>query len=201
MTKGKRFNQGWLKNSDGLRRQRRSPLILLLLVLFWSLILGWGFAQASAPLPQQAQNSSSTSAAIAQLTPISTPDRLSGQQQLGKEIYLENCATCHIALPPEVLPSETWRQVLQDSQHYGQTIRPLVDPSRLLVWNYLQAFSRSRLEDEEIPYRMAESRYFKILHPRVKLPQSITFSSCASCHIGAAQYDFLSLTTEWENSP
>lgn len=206
MTKGKRFHQSWLKNAYSPRRQRRSPLILLLLVLFWSLILGWGLAQASDPLTagivgSRTPNYPSADVAIAQAVSASTTDPIPRQQQLGKELYLENCATCHIAIPPEVLPLETWRQVLQDPQHYGQKIRPLVDPSRLLVWNYLRTFSRPQLEEEEVPYRIAESRYFKILHPRVKLNQRITLSNCASCHIGAAQYNFRSLTPEWENAP
>lgn len=132
---------------------------------------------------------------------IGTVDRIPERYQLGQQLYLENCATCHIALPPQVLPMETWRRLLQDSEHYGQTLKLLVDPPRLLVWNYLQTFSRPQAKEEEIPYRVANSRFFKALHPRVKLSQPANIASCVTCHPGASQYNFRKLTAEWENSP
>ena len=192
-------------NPNSRRRlRRRSPIVLLLLVLCWSMALGWGLAQAT-ETPQAA-------AQIAQLTPnvenlapaaasIGTVDPVPPKYQLGQELYLENCATCHIGLPPAILPTETWRQLLQDRQHYGQQIKPLVNPSRLIVWDYLRTFSRVQDQEEETPYRIADSRYFKALHPRVQLPRSLTMASCASCHPASAQFNFRRLTPEWENSP
>lgn len=128
-------------------------------------------------------------------------DPVPPRYQLGYELYLQNCATCHIGVPPQVLPTETWQQLLQDPQHYGQKLRLLVDPPRLLVWNYLRTFSRLQAKEEEVPYRVEVSRYFKALHPRVKLPQPTNLGTCASCHPGAAQSDFRQLTPEWELSP
>lgn len=169
------------------RLRRRSPAILILLVLVWSLILGWGFSQAlNAAQPSQ---------------PPGTVDIVPPSQQLGQQLYLENCATCHIGIPPATLPTQTWRDLLRDSQHYGVNLQPLVDPQRLLVWNYLRAFSRQEIEGERLPYRLGESKYFRILHPKVKLPRPLSLSSCATCHPGASQYNFRSLTPEWENSP
>jgi hypothetical protein len=69
------------------------------------------------------------------------------------------------------------------------------------VWNYLQTFSRPQAKDEELPYRAANSRYFKALHPKVKMSQAANISSCVTCHPGASQYNFRKLTAEWENSP
>jgi hypothetical protein len=132
---------------------------------------------------------------------IGTVDRIPERYQLGQQLYLENCATCHIAVPPQVLPMETWRRLLQDPEHYGQRLKLLVDPPRLLVWNYLQTFSRPVATEEEIPYRVASSRFFKALHPRVKFSQSVNIGSCVTCHLGASEYNFRKLTAEWENSP
>ncbi|MBW4487769.1 MAG: diheme cytochrome c [Trichocoleus desertorum ATA4-8-CV12] len=185
------------------RPRRRSPVILLVLVLLWSVALGWGLAQAT-ETPQAAQLAQFTPS-VENLTPAATPvgtvDPVPSKYQLGQELYLENCATCHIGLPPAILPTETWRQILQDRQHYGQQIKPLVDPPRLLVWDYLRTYSRVQDQEEETPYRIADSRYFKALHPRVELPRSLTMASCASCHPAAAQFNFRRLTPEWENSP
>lgn len=169
------------------RIRRRSPVILIAILLIWSLILGWGFSQAiEAPKPS---------------AEIGTVDVVSGNLKLAEQAYLENCATCHIGIPPAVFPTQTWRDLLQDSQHYGATLTPLVDPERSLVWNYLKTFSRQALEDDRIPYRVNESKALKILHPKVDLPRPLTLSSCISCHPGTNQYNFRKLTPNWENAP
>ncbi len=134
------------------------------------------------------------------LEALGTVDRVPQAYELGQQLYLDNCSTCHLAVPPAVLPTQTWQRVLQDSQHYGVQLKPLVDPPRLLMWNYLRTFSRSLNQEEEIPYRIGDSRFFKALHPRVKLPRPLQLSSCATCHSGASEYNFRNLTPEWENS-
>lgn len=97
---------------------------------------------------------------------------------------------------------ETWRRLLlEPEEHYGQKLQPLIGPSLLMMWNYLQTFSRPPAAKEPIPYRVSESRFFKALHPKVKFPQPVKVGSCVSCHPGAAQYNYRSLTPEWENSP
>ena len=185
------------------RLRKRSPIVLLIIVLVWSVALGWGLAQAreTPPTIQLAQAQPSVENLTPKVSSIGTVDPVPPKYQLGQELYLDNCASCHIGLPPAILPTETWRQLLLDRQHYGQQITPLVDPPRLIVWDYLRTFSRVKDQEEETPYRIADSRYFKALHPRVQLPRSLTMASCASCHPAAAQFNFRRLTPEWENSP
>jgi hypothetical protein len=173
-------------------------MILIGLLLAWSLALGLGLAQAMTP---PATIDASVSAAATESSPVGTVDVVPQRYQLGQQLYLENCATCHIGIPPAVLPTETWRDLLRDPQHYGAELQPLVDPSRRLVWNYLQFASRQVLADEKVPYRIADSKYFKVLHPKVKFPQKAALSSCVTCHTGAEQFNFRSLTPQWENSP
>ncbi len=165
------------------RLRRRSPIILILMILVWSLILGLGLAQAIEP------------------SKIKTVDVIPERYKVGQQLYLENCATCHIGVPPGVLPTQTWRDLLQDAQHYGAELKPLVDPGRRLVWSYLLFGSREVKADEKIPYRVSDSKYFKALHPKVELPRKTDLSSCVSCHQGAENYDFRSLKPEWENAP
>ncbi|MBW4693071.1 MAG: diheme cytochrome c [Lyngbya sp. HA4199-MV5] len=186
----------------GLWRKRgRSLFVLLLLLLTWSLCLGWGLAQAKEPraIEPVAQPQPATSAA--QSASIGTVDVVPKGLKLGQELYLENCASCHVGVPPQVMPTETWRQLIQDSQHYGAQIQPLAEPSLQIVWQYIRAFSRPQGADEDIPYRIYQSRYFKTLHPKVTLPTRVGLSSCVSCHPGAGKYDFRSLTAEWQNAP
>lgn len=99
------------------------------------------------------------------------------------------------------MPTATWRLLLLDANHYGATLQLPRQPELGFLWNYLQAFSRPLNENEETPYRVARSRYFKILHPRVEFPAPVTLNGCGSCHPGAAEFNFRRLTPEWQNSP
>ena len=176
------------------RKRRQRIFGLLLLVVLWSAIAGWCLTLVT-QLPAQSQSPP-------QVSPTGTVDIIPQRYQLGQELYLENCATCHIGVPPAVLPSETWRDIIQDSEHYGKQLTPLVDPQRILVWEYLRTFSRVKeLEEEQIPYRMAQSRYFRALHPKVKLPQPVIMASCVTCHPKVDGFDFRTLSPEWENAP
>lgn len=130
-----------------------------------------------------------------------TVDPVPERYQLGQELYWENCAPCHLGIPPQVFPTQTWQNLLQETEHYGRQLTLLGNPQRTLVWNYLKYFSRPLSEGEEVPYRVTSSRYFKALHPRVNFTAPVKISTCVSCHPGGAQYNFRELTKEWQNSP
>jgi Dihaem cytochrome c len=154
-------------------------------------------AIALSPLPPK----NTTSGSASDIEAIGTVDIVPPRYQAGQKIYLDNCATCHLGLPPAIMPTETWRQLIQDPQHYGATIQPLVAPELQVAWQYLRDFSRPHEAGEEIPYRVYQSKFFKALHPRVKLTQRVTLNSCNSCHIGADKYNFRTLSAEWQNAP
>jgi hypothetical protein len=183
------------------RRGRQSVVVLLILLLLWSICLGWGLAMATEPRPAETVPQKTTGTAAGKTAAIGTVDVVPERYKLGQNLYLENCATCHVALPPAVMPSETWRQLLQDSQHYGVEIPVLSGPSLQVLWDYIRTYSRPQKADEEIPYRVYQSNFFKILHPRVKFASRPGLNSCVSCHPGAGQYDFRSLSSEWQNAP
>jgi hypothetical protein len=172
--------------------------MLLLLLLFWSVILGGGLAQARLPLSVET---------IAQATIESAPDPnglvdpVTENHQLGQQLYLENCATCHVGLPPAVMPTESWREILTKPYHYGAQITPLTQPSLQVVWNYISFYSRPLQEGENPPFRLRSSRYFKVLHPKVSFSEPVTVRSCVTCHPAAEQFNYRSLTPEWGNAP
>jgi len=175
------------------KRRRRSPVILSLLLLFWSAILGIGLAQAASPgAPATAAPTAAT---------IGTVDPVPANLQLGQEVYLENCASCHVGLPPAVLPSQTWRSLIQEAQHYGAIIPTIQEPLRQVAWNYLSTYSRPINKGEEVPFRIGKSRFFKALHPKVNFAEPVTLNSCAICHPASAQFNYRSLSPEWADSP
>lgn len=181
------------------RRRRPSVWGLLLLLCFWSSLLGWGLTQAhqsaAIDLPPLAQ------ATTVQGERVGTVDVVPANLQFPQELYLEQCGSCHIALPPAVLPSQTWRTLILEQDHYGVTLPPLVNPQLRLTWNYLKTFSRPKQEDEPTPFEIKRSRYFKILHPRVEFSEPIRPGTCISCHPSADQFNFRQLSPEWETAP
>ncbi|NJR60912.1 MAG: cytochrome C [Cyanobacteria bacterium CRU_2_1] len=156
------------------------------------MILGLGLAQAITPAERSiAQSTVSTG----------TVDVVPAEYQLGQELYLENCATCHVGIPPALMPTDSWREILTESAHYGAEITPIFEPAIQIVWNYVSLYSRPLKADESIPFRLRSSRYFKALHPRVEFAEPVNVRSCATCHPGAEQFDYRSLAPEWEDAP
>ncbi|WP_416673425.1 cytochrome C [Egbenema bharatensis] len=186
---------------------KRGRLLLLFgLVLLWSVLGGLGLAQArSGNGANSGERSNSTAGAIAQVispAPEGLVDPVLPEFQLGQELYLENCASCHVGLPPATMPTETWRTVLTNPTHYGVQITPISEPSIYVVWNYISFYSRPLRSNEATPYRLRSSRYFRVLHPNVEFGSDrVTVRSCVACHPGAEQYDYRSLTPEWEDAP
>ncbi|MFS8868662.1 hypothetical protein [Synechococcus sp. H65.1] len=119
--------------------------------------------------------------------------------QLQQAQYVRSCGTCHVALPAQVLPTESWQQLLQDPDHYGQQIQPLTGVAFQLAWGYLQPNSRPLRQGESVPYRLAESRYFRALHLQVDFPAPVRVSSCVECHPKVEAGDFASVSPEWQS--
>jgi hypothetical protein len=166
-----------LQHKSSHSKLKRQLLIVMLVIFGWSIAIGFILGLAT-----------NTQA----LTPanIGTVDIVPAKYQFGQQLYLENCSSCHIAIPPAVFPSQTWKNLLEDSQHYGVQITPLDNFQQRLVSKYLFTFSRPQLQDEITPYRFHQSRYFRALHPGVKLPQPVTVGTCVSCHLAAQKYNF-----------
>lgn len=178
-------------------RSRRFALGLVAVMTMVSLLLGWGLSSLSQAMSLTAQPGVVQSDLVAQAPAdqdsdwLRTVDYVPESYRLGQRLYLENCASCHIGVPPETLPSEAWRNIIQDSSHYGTEINPPRDPSLGLMWSYLRSFSRLKSNTEErVPYRLGRSRYFKALHPDVTLSAEVSLESCATCHRAAQQFSF-----------
>ncbi len=180
------------------RMRSRRWLLLLALVLTWSTIGGGLLSRLSAAPPPSSPTPYLTTPYLT--PPYVTTDAIPDRYQLGQQLYFENCATCHIGLPPAVLPTETWRDILRDRSHYGATLPQIPDASRRVMGQYLQVFSRSKSpQEEQIPYRLAQSLYFKALHPGVNFAQNKIkpgLNSCEVCHPASRQFNFRQIKSE-----
>ncbi len=149
-----------------------SSIVILTTMLLWSGGLGWGLAHAQLD-----------SIARPNIQQFAQPvDLIPAQHQLGAEIYAQQCGSCHVALPPQVLPTQAWRDVITSSQHYGLQIQLPDSLRQQAMWEYLQTFSRLYEDNESLTYRVARSRFFKALHPDVEFETPVQIGSCASCH-------------------
>jgi len=139
--------------------------------------------------------------AIAPNQPMSV-DPVPTRYEPGFQAYLETCASCHIAVPPEVLPTESWREILRKpDNHFGVVIPNYNRLTQLLIWDYLSNFSRPLPPDSPLPLYVEKSRYFKALHPRVTMPPDMTSKSCVTCHPNVKNFNFRTLTPEWDDAP
>jgi hypothetical protein len=136
-------------------------------------------------------------AASAQPTVARTPE----------EVWRAECASCHMAYPPGLLPERSWRRLMSGlDRHFGQDAS-LGGPALQMVTEYLVANSAERsthrrasrflrsIPSDATPLRITENAYFRREHDEVapevwKRPKVGGPSNCIACHGDAEQGDF-----------
>jgi hypothetical protein len=132
---------------------------------------------------------------------------VAGQAAAGDQtpagLYQEECASCHMAYPPYLLPTRSWQKILGNlDSHFGDNAS--LDPvTRQVLSQYLQNHSadvvatrRSRrilrsIAADSVPLRISELPYIRHQHhelpPRYVKgnPQVKSLSNCVACHQGA----------------
>jgi hypothetical protein len=106
--------------------------------------------------------------------------------------YTQECASCHTAYPPGLLPAASWRRVMGGlARHYGTDAS--LDPATVQqLSNWLQAHAGTgRRGSEEPPQdRITRSAWFQREHRKVDAAvwthASVkSAANCAACHTGA----------------
>jgi hypothetical protein len=111
--------------------------------------------------------------------------------------WQDECATCHVAYPPRLLPAASWRQLMGTlDRHFGSdaTIDPALarDISAFLERN---AGRPERLRADAAVPRVTRTEWFVRKHDEVPAavwsrPAIGSPVNCAACHTQAAQGDF-----------
>ena len=111
--------------------------------------------------------------------------------------YQQECAACHVAYPPGLLPAASWRRVMGSlSRHYGADASlDAATADELSAWLAANAGSLRRVRDEPPQDRITQSAWFLRKHDEVpartwKLPAVKSPSNCVACHARAEQGDF-----------
>lgn len=160
---------------------KKSGLFLLISIIILTFSLGWEIEKVL---------SQNVTPSLDQVL-TNTMDPVAEKYQTGLSLYLENCSSCHLAIPPQVLPTQTWQRILERPQnHYGVSLQPLVPSFNMMMWDYLKAFSRPLLINESSVFYIQDSRYFKALHPQVDLPVNISTQTCLTCHSQGRNFNF-----------
>lgn len=112
--------------------------------------------------------------------------------------YQAECASCHVAYPPQLLSAASWREVMNGlDKHFGSdaSLEPAVHAD---ILRYLEANAgrRDTRAAGKPQLRITETRWFVHEHSE-ELPRDIwkhpavkSAANCAACHTAADKGDF-----------
>lgn len=111
--------------------------------------------------------------------------------------YKQECAACHLAYPPGMLPAASWKRVMASlPKHYGTDAS--LDPATvkaLSTWLGANAGTYKRVSEEPPQDRITTSSWFARKHREVapdtwKRAAIGSRANCAACHTRADKGDF-----------
>ena len=134
--------------------------------------------------------------------------RIDVQAKEKSAVYDKECASCHMAYAPSMLPARSWKKIMSDlSNHFGDNAEVSKEVKQQ-VTAYLERnaaehddgrYAKSMLGllgKQETPLRVSGTTYFKLMHDLVK-PHMVamnakvkTIARCNACHHQALQGKF-----------
>lgn len=136
-------------------------------------------------------------AAVLALLTLVVPASYAGRERftIDNPTYRSECGSCHVAYPPQLLPAESWRQVMRGlDKHFGSDAS--VDPAMAREIERWLVANAGRARAGTAPVlRISETRWFLREHDEVpaarwKSAAVRSPSNCGACHIGAEHGDF-----------
>lgn len=113
--------------------------------------------------------------------------------------YQQECAACHLAYPPGLLPATSWQRVMTTlDRHYGSDAS-LDAASVREIGTWLQTYAGTTQRVSEMPPqdRITQSAWFLREHHAREVPPAVwkrasvgSPANCAACHTQAAQGSF-----------
>ncbi|BEV72651.1 MULTISPECIES: diheme cytochrome c [unclassified Paludibacterium] len=111
--------------------------------------------------------------------------------------YQQECAACHLAYPPGLLPAESWQRIMGNlDKHFGTDAS--IDPASVkLIASWLQdnAGQGKHMRSAPAQDRITRSSWFMHKHSAIgpdvwRLPSVKGAANCQACHVGAEQGRF-----------
>ena len=114
-------------------------------------------------------------------------------------VYKQECAACHMAYPPGMLPAPSWRRIMTGlDRHYGTdaSLEP-AQVQQVSAWLLANAGTYKRVREEPANDRITQSTWFLRKHREGEVPANVwkrasvgSPANCAACHTNAAQGSF-----------
>lgn len=113
--------------------------------------------------------------------------------------YEQECAACHIAYPPGMLPAASWQGLMgRLDQHYGTDASlDAASVREIAQWLERQAGTYRRVAEPPPDHRITRSAWFLRKHRADEVPPELwrhpavkSAANCAACHTHAAQGRF-----------
>jgi hypothetical protein len=106
--------------------------------------------------------------------------------------YQAECAACHVAYPPRLLPAQSWARIMGDLQHHFGTDASLDAAAVTEISGWLAAHAGTSRRTAGAGERITTSPWFVREHRELaaatwRLPSVNKPSNCAACHRGADQ--------------
>ena len=111
--------------------------------------------------------------------------------------YRQECGSCHVPYPPQLLPAPSWQAVMSGlDQHFGVDAS-LDRPAQDAILDYLvrNAGRREASAGGKPPLRITETRWFKHEHDELStrvwsLAAVKSPANCGACHTAADKGDY-----------
>ena len=111
--------------------------------------------------------------------------------------YQQECAACHVAYPPGMLPAASWRRLMDNlPRHFGSDASLDAPTARQIsVWLAANAGTFKRVREEPAQDRITRSAWFARKHDEVpaatwRAPAVKSPANCNACHAQANEGDF-----------
>ena len=111
--------------------------------------------------------------------------------------YAQECAACHTAYAPGLLPARSWQRVMAGlDKHYGTDASlDAATAAQIGAWLQANAGTYKRVREEPPQDRITKADWFQRKHREIdasvwKLASVKSAANCGACHGGADQGDF-----------
>lgn len=109
--------------------------------------------------------------------------------------WKEECGSCHIAYPPQLLTGENWKQLMGGlDKHFGANATMAPNDSKEIL-DFLQRYAGSGDKHSASSLRITDTSWFKREHREVSNstwsnPVVKSRSNCTACHVNAERGDW-----------
>lgn len=111
--------------------------------------------------------------------------------------FAQECASCHMAYPPGMLPAASWQRMMSGlDKHYGTDASlDTATTQQLVDWLRANAGTYKRVREEPPQDRITRTAWFERKHRQIQpavwtLASVKSAANCAACHTGAELGNF-----------